>query len=71
MFVFKIQGRGKWVGKVEYLRDWGCGVSRGQETLVDHPPESERRSWIGVGLDKDDGLDCEGRNGERFEGFHT
>ena len=53
------------------MRDWGCGVSRGQETLVDHPPESERRSWIGVGLDKDDGLDCEGRNGERFEGFHT
>ena len=56
--------------KGEYLRDWGCGVSQGQETATDHPPENER-SWIEVGLDEDDGLDCEGRNGEKFEGFHT
>ena len=53
------------------MKDWGCRVSQGQETPTNHPPENERKSWIEVGLDEDDGLDCEGRNGERFEGFHT
>ena len=57
--------------KGEYLRVWRCGVSQGQETPTNHPLENERRSWIEVGLNEDDGLDCEGRNGERFEGFHT
>ena len=46
-------------------------MSQGQETPTNHPLENERRSWIEVGLNEDDGLDCEGRNGERFEGFHT
>lgn len=55
----------------EYLRDWGCWVSQGQETPTDHPPESERRSLIAMGLDEDEGLDYEVRNCERFKGFHT
>ena len=46
-------------------------MSRSQEIPVNHPPESERRNLIGVGLDEDEGLDCEGRNGKWFQGFHT
>ena len=46
-------------------------MSWSQEIPVNHPPESERRNLIGVGLDEDEGLDCEGRNGKRFQGFHT
>ena len=58
-------------GEGEYFKDWGCWVSRSQEIPVNHPPESERRNLIGVGLDEDKGFDCEGRNGKRFQGFHT